>query len=149
MLFRSRPGATHEQVIEAARLASAHDFITALPQGYQTNVGEFGGLLSGGQRQRIAIARAILKNAPILLLDEPTAALDSESEREVQKALDDLRQGRTTLVVAHRLQTIINSDLIFVIENGRALESGTHSELIDKEGTYKTFFATQIGRAHV
>lgn len=141
-----RPGASQDEIEAAAKKANAHDFISNFTQGYQTNVGEQGAQLSGGQRQRIAIARAILKNAPILLLDEPTAALDSESEREVQKALDDLRQGRTTLVVAHRLQTIINSDLIFVIENGRALESGTHSELIDKEGTYKTFFATQFGK---
>jgi len=140
-----RAGASQEDIEAAAKKANAHEFITSFTHGYQTNVGEQGAQLSGGQRQRIAIARAILKNAPILLLDEPTAALDSESEREVQKALDELRQGRTTLVVAHRLQTIINSDLIFVIENGRALESGTHSELIDKEGTYKTFFATQFG----
>ncbi len=140
-----RADASQEDIEAAAKKANAHEFITSFTHGYQTNVGEQGAQLSGGQRQRIAIARAILKNAPILLLDEPTAALDSESEREVQKALDELRQGRTTLVVAHRLQTIINSDLIFVIENGRALESGTHAELIDKEGTYKTFFATQFG----
>ena len=95
--------------------------------------------MSGGQRQRIAIARAFLKNAPIILLDEPTAALDSESEREVQKALDSLRQGRTTLVVAHRLQTIVNSDRICVIENGKAVEHGTHDELIAARGTYHAF----------
>ena len=113
--------------------------------GYDTNVGEQGAQLSGGQRQRIAIARAILKNAPIILLDEPTAALDSESEREVQKALDDLRFGRTTVVVAHRLQTIINADRICVIENGRAVEAGTHADLIARDGTYRSFFAAQFG----
>jgi ATP-binding cassette, subfamily B, bacterial MsbA len=113
--------------------------------GYETAVGEQGAQLSGGQRQRIAIARAILKNAPIILLDEPTAALDSESEREVQKALDDLRVGRTTLVVAHRLQTIVNADCICVIENGCAVESGTHDELIAKRGSYYAFFAAQFG----
>ena len=101
--------------------------------------------LSGGQRQRIAIARAILKDAPIILLDEPTAALDSESEREVQKALDDLRIGRTTLVVAHRLQTIVNADRICVIEAGRAVEAGTHAELLAQQGSYHALFATQFG----
>ena len=110
-----------------------------------TGLSAAGSGLSVGQKQRIAIARAILKNAPIILLDEPTAALDSESEREVQKALDDLRQGRTTLVVAHRLQTIINADRIFVIEKGRAVEFGAHNDLIRRGGTYSNFFASQFG----
>jgi ATP-binding cassette, subfamily B, bacterial MsbA len=140
-----RPGATETEIIEAARHAHAHDFILQFSAGYDTNVGEHGAQLSGGQRQRIAIARAILKNAPILLLDEPTAALDSESEREVQKALDDLRMGRTTLVVAHRLQTIVGADRVFVIEAGRAVETGVHRELIARKGAYYSFFAAQFG----
>ncbi|MDB5649215.1 MAG: transporter ATP-binding protein [Hyphomicrobiales bacterium] len=142
-----RPGATDAEIFEAARLANAHDFITGFKTGYDTSVGEHGAQMSGGQRQRISIARAFLKNAPIILLDEPTAALDSESEREVQKALDQLREGRTTLVVAHRLQTIVNSDRICVIENGRAVEAGTHQELLARRGTYHAFFATQFGEA--
>jgi ATP-binding cassette subfamily B protein len=140
-----RIGATEEEILAAARKAHAHDFIMGFSSGYQTNVGEHGAQLSGGQKQRIAIARAILKNAPIILLDEPTAALDSESEREVQKALEEMRIGRTTLVVAHRLQTIINADRIYVIEKGQAVESGTHSQLINANGTYRAFFASQFG----
>ncbi len=140
-----RLGASHAEVVAAARAAYAHDFITGLADGYATAVGEGGGNLSGGQRQRIAIARAFLKQAPILLLDEPTAALDSESEREIQRALDGLRVGRTTIVVAHRLQTIVNADRIFVIEGGRAVESGTHAELMALRGAYHTFFAAQFG----
>ena len=140
-----RPGASEAEIMDAARMANAHDFIMGFSTGYNTGVGEQGAQLSGGQRQRIAIARAFLKNAPIILLDEPTAALDSESEREVQKALDSLQQGRTTLVVAHRLQTIVNSDRICVIENGKAVANGTHEELIAAHGTYHAFFATQFG----
>jgi ATP-binding cassette, subfamily B, bacterial MsbA len=140
-----RPGASESEVIEAARKAHAHDFIRQFSAGYDTNVGEHGAQLSGGQKQRIAIARAILKDAPILLLDEPTAALDSESEREVQKALEDLRLGRTTLVVAHRLQTIVGADRVFVIEAGRAVETGVHRELIARKGAYYAFFAAQFG----
>jgi ATP-binding cassette, subfamily B, bacterial MsbA len=144
-----RPGASTEQILAAARQAHAHDFISQFSAGYDTNVGEHGAQLSGGQRQRIAIARAILKDAPILLLDEPTAALDSESEREVQKALDELRVGRTTLVVAHRLQTIVGADRVFVIEAGRAVETGVHQELIAKRGAYYAFFKAQFGAAAV
>jgi subfamily B ATP-binding cassette protein MsbA len=140
-----RPDAAEAEIVAAARKAHAHDFILQFAAGYETNVGEQGAQLSGGQRQRIAIARAILKDAPILLLDEPTAALDSESEREVQKALDDLRQGRTTLVVAHRLQTIVGSNRIWVIEGGRAVETGEHQELIARRGAYYAFFAAQFG----
>jgi ATP-binding cassette, subfamily B, bacterial MsbA len=140
-----RPGAGEDEIIAAARKAYAHDFITQFSFGYQTNVGEHGAQLSGGQRQRIAIARAILKDAPILLLDEPTAALDNESERAIQTALNELRRGRTTIVVAHRLQTIIDSDRIWVIANGRAVETGTHRELIAREGAYHAFFAAQFG----
>ena len=140
-----RIGATEAEIVEAARRANAHDFIMSFADGYDANVGEQGTQLSGGQRQRIAIARAMLKNAPILLLDEPTAALDSESEREVQTALDALRVGRTTIVVAHRLQTIIGADRIYVIEKGRAIESGSHEELIARGGAYRAFFAAQFG----
>lgn len=139
------PNASDEAIFAAARKANAHDFILSFANGYDTSTGEQGTQLSGGQRQRIAIARAILKDAPIILLDEPTAALDSESEREVQKALDDLRIGRTTLVVAHRLQTIVNADRICVIEAGRAVEAGTHAELLAQQGSYHAFFATQFG----
>ena len=140
-----RPGASHADIVMAARKANAHDFITAMADGYATVVGEQASTLSGGQKQRIAIARAFLKQAPILLLDEPTAALDSESEREIQKALDELRAGRTTIVVAHRLQTIVDADRICVIEGGRAIETGTHAELIQAGGAYCAFFSTQFG----
>ncbi|MGA2487443.1 MAG: ABC transporter ATP-binding protein [Roseiarcus sp.] len=140
-----RIGATEAEIVEAARRANAHDFIMSFADGYDSSVGEQGTQLSGGQRQRIAIARAMLKNAPILLLDEPTAALDSESEREVQTALDALRIGRTTMVVAHRLQTIVGADRIFVIEKGRAIESGSHKELVARGGAYCAFFAAQFG----
>ncbi|MBL8590603.1 MAG: ABC transporter ATP-binding protein [Methylobacteriaceae bacterium] len=141
------PGASEEAMLEAARHAHAHDFIMRFALGYDTPVGEQGAQLSGGQRQRIAIARAILKNAPIILLDEPTAALDSESEREVQRALDDLRVGRTAVVVAHRLQTIVAADSICVIENGRCVETGAHAELMARRGSYYNFFAAQFGAA--
>ena len=140
-----RPGADEASIVAAAKNAYAHGFISDFPLGYATPVGEMGAQLSGGQRQRIAIARAILKDAPILLLDEPTAALDSESERFVQSALRALRGGRTTIVVAHRLQTIVGADRIFVIEGGKALESGSHGELIAHDGAYKRFFAAQFG----
>jgi len=140
-----KPGASRAEIVDAARKANAHDFIMNFVQGYDTNVGEQGAQMSGGQRQRIAIARAILKDAAIILLDEPTAALDSESEREVQKALDDLRKERTTIVVAHRLQTIFNADKICVIEGGKLVESGTHEELLAHAGPYHSFFSAQFG----
>ncbi|SCW40247.1 ABC transporter ATP-binding protein [Ancylobacter rudongensis] len=138
------PGATEEQIIAAARSAHAHDFIMGFEGGYDSRVGERGTQLSGGQRQRIAIARAFLKDAPILLLDEATAALDSESEAEVQKALQSLQTNRTTLVIAHRLQTVINADKICVIEKGRVVESGRHEELVAKRGRYFTFHQLQF-----
>jgi ATP-binding cassette, subfamily B, bacterial MsbA len=135
-----RAGATKDEIVIAAKQANAHEFILSFADGYETCVGEQGSQLSAGQRQRIAIARAILKDAPILLLDEPTASLDAESEREVQRALDHLRRGRTTIVVAHRLQTIMDADCICVVEAGRVSESGSHAELIARRGTYAAFF---------
>ena len=128
--------ATDEEVIAAAKAAYAHDFIMALPQGYDTQLGAQGLNLSGGQRQRIAIARAILKNAPILILDEATSALDNESEYYIQQAFDAAMQDRTTIVIAHRLSTIENADLIVVMDKGRIVEQGTHAELIAKRGAY-------------
>ena len=131
-----RLDADDDEIEAAARGAAADAFIRALPDGYDTVVGEHGVKLSAGQRQRVSIARAMLKNAPILLLDEATSALDSESERLVQQALSRLMAGRTTLVIAHRLSTVIGADVIFVIENGRVVESGTHSDLLAKSGAY-------------
>jgi ATP-binding cassette subfamily B protein len=139
-----RPEASEEEVRQAAVLAAAHDFITALPQGYDTQIGERGVTLSGGQRQRIAIARAILKNAPILLLDEATSALDAESERAVQSALDRLMRGRTTLVIAHRLATVRQADRILVFDHGRVVEEGTHERLVQRGGLYARLAALQF-----
>ena len=141
-----RPGASDADVEAAARAAGAHDFIAALPEGYGTFVGERGQSLSGGQRQRIAIARALLKNAPILLLDEATSALDAETERQVQTALERLKKGRTTIVIAHRLSTVAGADQIVVIDKGRVVETGTHASLLGTGGLYARL---QIGRAHV
>ena len=129
--------ATQEQVEEAARIANAHDFIMESEQGYQTNIGDRGGRLSGGQRQRVSIARAILKNPPILILDEATSALDTESERLVQDALERLMKTRTTVAIAHRLSTIKSADEIYVIHEGKIVEKGTHDELISRDGYYK------------
>lgn len=139
-----KPGALDDEVVEAAKNANAHDFISALEFGYDTPVGEGGGRLSGGQRQRIAIARAMLRDAPILLLDEPTSALDAQSEHKVQEALDRLMEGRTTVVIAHRLSTVRNADKIYVMENGEVLQSGSHSELIAKGGLYAHLCALQF-----
>ncbi|MCE9523691.1 MAG: ABC transporter ATP-binding protein/permease [Alphaproteobacteria bacterium] len=138
-----KAGATQAEIEDAARVAAAHEFILALPQGYQTLVGEAGVRLSGGQRQRIAIARAILKNAPILLLDEATSSLDSESERAVQAALTLLMQDRTTLVIAHRLSTIVDADKIVVFDQGQVIEQGTHGELLARNGLYARLYRTQ------
>ena len=137
--------ATDEEVIEAAKKAHAHAFITALPLGYQALVGERGVKLSGGQRQRIAIARAILKNAPILMLDEATSQLDSVTEVDIQDSLWHLMQGKTTLVIAHRLSTLLHMDRIIVFDRGKIMEDGTHKELIKKGGLYKTLWDAQVG----
>jgi subfamily B ATP-binding cassette protein MsbA len=132
--------ATDEEIIDAALAAAAHDFITSLPNGYNTQIGQHGAKLSGGQRQRIAIARAILKNSPVLLLDEATSALDTISEKQVQMALEYLKRGRTTIVIAHRLSTIETADLIYLIEDGKVAEHGTHNELIVKNGSYAKLY---------
>ncbi len=132
-----------EKIIEAAKIANAHNFIMEQPDGYQTNIGDRGGKLSGGQRQRISIARAILKNPPILILDEATSALDTESERLVQDALTNLMKNRTSIVIAHRLSTIINADEILVLDKGEIVEKGSHAELLLKQGIYKKLFEMQ------
>jgi ATP-binding cassette subfamily B protein len=139
-----RPGASEAEIEAAARAACAHDFIVAFPQGYDTPVGEHGVRVAGGERQRIAIARALLKDAPIILLDEATASLDSESERQVQLAIEHLCQGRTTIVIAHRLHTVVDADRIFVIEDGTVVESGRHEELLRKGGRYASFYRLQL-----
>jgi ABC-type multidrug transport system fused ATPase/permease subunit len=145
-----KPGATAEEIIEASRKANAYDFIESFPDKFETKVGDRGIQLSGGQRQRIAIARAVLKNPAILILDEATSSLDSESERVVQEALDKLMVGRTSFVIAHRLSTIRNADKIVVIEKGLVRESGTHAQLMDTEnGLYKALSQLQYQPAYV
>jgi subfamily B ATP-binding cassette protein MsbA len=139
-----KPDATDEEIFQAAKDAGAAEFISQFPDGYDTHVGGRGAKLSGGQRQRVAIARAMLKDAPILLLDEATSALDTETERVVQSALSRLKQGRTTVVIAHRLSTIVDADSIFVMEDGRILEAGTHAELIARGGAYAKLYAMQF-----
>jgi ATP-binding cassette subfamily B protein len=141
----ARPDATDEEIMLAVTRANADDFITALPEGLDTIVGERGVKLSGGQRQRIAIARAILKDAPILILDEATSALDSESERLIQDALEKLMKGRTSFVIAHRLSTIAQLDRIIVLENGAVIEDGPHAALLKNNGTYAKLWSHQSG----
>lgn len=144
-----KPDAADAQIEEAARIAFAADFIEELPQKYDTLVGERGTFLSGGQRQRIAIARAVLVNAPVLILDEATSALDAESERLVQKALANLMQNKTSIVIAHRLSTVRKADKIVVMERGRIVETGTHKELLEKGGKYKRLYELQFAEEEI
>ena len=134
-----RPSAGMEELISAAKKACCHDFITMLPQGYQTLVGEGGANLSGGEKQRISIARAILKDAPIIILDEATASVDPENEQELQKALEELTMGKTVLMIAHRLNTVRKADQILVLDKGQIVQRGTHGELMAREGLYRRF----------
>jgi subfamily B ATP-binding cassette protein MsbA len=138
-----RPDATEEAIIDAAKAAFAHDFILRFPNGYDTVIGELGGRLSGGEKQRMCIARALIKDAPILILDEATSSLDSEAEAVVQKALENLMIGRTTIVIAHRLSTVSAADRIAVIVSGRIVEQGTHEELLSEKGEYHKLYMMQ------
>nr|HPG83371.1 ATP-binding cassette domain-containing protein [bacterium] len=138
-----------EEIVEAARIANAHDFISQLPEGYDTNIGERGIALSGGQRQRLAIARAVLKNPPILILDEATSALDTESELLVQQAIERLMRNRTSFVIAHRLSTILRADRIIVLEKGRMVQQGVHDELVAQPGLYQKLYTMQFRAAEV
>ena len=142
-IMLGRPGASEEEVVAAARVANAHEFISQLPQGYDTNIGDGGNKLSGGQKQRLSIARAVLKNPPIMILDEATSALDTESERLVQDALEKMMQGRTSLVIAHRLSTIQNADTIVVMHQGEIVEQGSHRELMEGRGMYRRLVEMQ------
>lgn len=135
--------ASEDEVMKAAKIANAHQFIENLPEQYQTNIGDDGSKLSGGQKQRLSIARAVLKNPPIMILDEATSALDTESERFVQDALDKMMENRTSLVIAHRLSTIQKADHIVVMERGEIVEQGTHDELMVHNGTYKKLVELQ------
>jgi len=134
---------SEEKMVEAAKIANAHDFIMQLPKGYQTNIGDGGGKLSGGQKQRISIARAVLKNPDILVLDEATSALDTESEKLVQQALNNLMKNRTSLIIAHRLSTIQHADEILVMQDGEIIERGTHDSLLKENGTYTKLIEMQ------
>ena len=143
-----RPGATDEEIIEAAKLANADEFIAKMPHGYDTLVGERGVTLSGGQRQRIGIARAVVRNSPILILDEPTASLDSESEKIVMEALEKLMMGRTVIIIAHRLSTIRDADKIIVLNKGLVAEQGTHDELLERGEIYSELYNAQSWTNH-
>jgi len=138
-----KENATGEEITEAARIANAHEFIMELPEGYDTNIGDSGNKLSGGQKQRLSIARAVLKNPPIMILDEATSALDTESERLVQDALEKMMRNRTSIVIAHRLSTIQNADTIVVLQKGEIVEQGSHDELLVKEGAYNKLVEMQ------
>jgi len=138
-----RPEATHDEIVQAAHLANAHEFIELLPEGYNTMIGERGATLSGGQRQRIAIARAIIRNSPILILDEPSTGLDAASEKLVLEGLAHLMEGKTTIMVAHRLAAIQKADVIFVLQDGVIQERGNHEELLAADGLYAQFYRLQ------
>jgi subfamily B ATP-binding cassette protein MsbA len=138
-----KQNATEEEIIAALKIANAYEFVKDLPDGIDTNIGDSGNKLSGGQKQRLSIARAVLKNPPIMILDEATSALDTESERLVQQALENMMQNRTSIVIAHRLSTIQKADKIIVMQKGRIVEQGTHDELIAREGTYKKLVMMQ------
>ena len=142
-----RPEATPEEIVAAAKAANAHDFVSALPDGYDTVVGERGATLSGGERQRLAVARALLKDAPILILDEPTSSLDSDSEALLLEALERLMAGRTTFIIAHRLSTVRNADRVVVLEQGRVVETGRHRQLLAQKGRYAHLHRLQTSAA--
>ena len=138
-----KPEATRDEVIAAAKIANAHDFILNTENGYETSIGDRGNKLSGGQKQRICIARAVLANPPIMLLDEATSALDTESERLVQDALNRLMENRTSIIIAHRLSTIQHADMILVVDKGKIVESGSHSDLLNQKGVYRRLIDMQ------
>jgi len=138
-----KPDATDDEIIEALKIANAYEFVKDLPEGIYTNIGDSGNKLSGGQKQRLSIARAVLKNPPIMILDEATSALDTESERLVQIALENMMQNRTSIVIAHRLSTIQKADTIVVMQKGKIVEQGTHDELLTKNGTYSKLVTMQ------
>ena len=142
-ILLGKPNATEEEIIEALNIANAWEFVKDLPKGLDTNIGDSGNKLSGGQKQRLSIARAVLKNPPIMILDEATSALDTESERLVQKALENMMKNRTSIVIAHRLSTIQNADQIIVMQRGEIVEQGKHNELLLKEGNYSKLVAMQ------
>ena len=146
-LIYGKATASDEELISAARAAEAHEFISSLPQGYDTLIGERGQKLSGGQRQRLSLARAILKDPAILVLDEATSAVDNETEAAIQRSLEIISKSRTTVVIAHRLSTIRNADCIFVLDNGEVIESGTHNGLLEKKGAYSRLWAVQTGES--
>ena len=146
-ILYGRPSASEEEIIQAARIAEATNFIDELPEGWETDIGEDGHRLSGGQRQRLAIARAVLKDAPILVFDEATSNVDNETEAALQRSIDRISTDRTTIIIAHRLSTVRNSDKIAVLDSGKITELGTHEELVDADGLYSRLWSVQTGLA--